>query len=455
MGLLRSGRGGGPHAGTNREDFGVFFFSPPNGRLTPTVPEGGPSIMAPTRPNPLLHSDNFVKDPATTTVTVPTPKFLCVKLTSENATMKSISPFYIQRALDFIAGKVKNATRSRDGSLIVETNSPAQSDKLLKATLFGSHPIIVERHKSLNTCRGVVSTDGLDGLDNEEIQLELADQCVSQAYRLTKRSDGDIVPLRTVFLTFERPSLPEYIRVGYERVPVRPYVPNPMRCFRCQRFGHTQVRCTSDLVRVHCGDRSHGDDACTRPVMCVNCGGKHSSNDRQCPRYIHEKRIQEIRVQDGISFVEARKKLDASLTAKGPTSYAAVAKVRTAGVTVACQTPPPLPVQRSAGCQTDVVSVSVQTDGSYDENGLFIRSYTAAAPASSSSLDDRSSRRSSHRGRSLSRTHSRSRSRSVDKRKASVSPPASPASPRKFDKTAPGTSKKKNKKTRSPISFQK
>ncbi|KAJ4438319.1 hypothetical protein ANN_14261 [Periplaneta americana] len=191
-------------------------------------------------------------DPEKVTVKVPPPKFISITLDGTEKTMKNISPFYVRRALDGLVGKVKNATRLRNGSLLVETVSLKQSETLLKAKLLGSYPIKVERHSSLNTTRGVVHTDSLDGMSDEEIQLELAEQSVSKAYRLLRKRDGQTIPLSTVFLTFEKPVLPEYILVGYERVPVRAYVPNPMRCFRCQRFGHTQKRCTNNIVCFPC-----------------------------------------------------------------------------------------------------------------------------------------------------------------------------------------------------------
>ncbi|KAJ4425685.1 hypothetical protein ANN_27881 [Periplaneta americana] len=130
-------------------------------------------------------------DPEKVTVKVPPPKFISITLDGTEKTMKDISPFYVRRALDGLVGKVRNATRLRNGSLLVETASAKQSETLLKAKLLGSYPIKVERHSSLNTTRGVVHTDSLDGLSDEEIQLELAEQSVSKAYRLIrKRTDG-------------------------------------------------------------------------------------------------------------------------------------------------------------------------------------------------------------------------------------------------------------------------
>ncbi|KAJ4425727.1 hypothetical protein ANN_27923 [Periplaneta americana] len=147
------------------------------------------------------------------------------------------------------------------------------SETLLKAKLLGSYPIKVEQHCSLNTTRGVVHTDSLDGMSDEEIQLELAEQSVSKAYRLLRKRDGQTIPLSTAFLTFEKPVLPEYILVGYERVPVRVYVPNPMRCFRYQRIGHTQKRCTNNIISAKCGGADPGDSPYVGSEPCVNCFG--------------------------------------------------------------------------------------------------------------------------------------------------------------------------------------
>ncbi|KAJ4425689.1 hypothetical protein ANN_27885 [Periplaneta americana] len=123
-------------------------------------------------------------DPEKVTVKVPLPKFISITLDRTEKTMKHISPFYVRRALDGLVGKVKNAPRLRSGSLLVETVSPKQSETLLKAKLLGSYPIKVKHHYSLNTTRGVVHTDSLDGMSDEEIQLELVEQSVSKAYRL-------------------------------------------------------------------------------------------------------------------------------------------------------------------------------------------------------------------------------------------------------------------------------
>jgi hypothetical protein len=110
-----------------------------------------------------------------------------LKDTEEN--MRNINPFYIQKALDCIAGKVKNAYHMKNGTLFVEVQNDKQAEVLLKANLLGSYPVQVERHTSLNSSRGVVNTDSLDDMSDEAIPSALADQFGSKAYRLIVKRD--------------------------------------------------------------------------------------------------------------------------------------------------------------------------------------------------------------------------------------------------------------------------
>ena len=126
---------------------------------------------------------NMDLDPEKIKVNMPPPRLLSVTVDGTEKTMQNISPFYIKRALDAMLGKVKNATRLRNGSLLVETLNPKQSETLMKAKLLGSYPIKVNRHSSRNTTRGVITTSSLEGMYDEQIQLELAEQSVSKAYR--------------------------------------------------------------------------------------------------------------------------------------------------------------------------------------------------------------------------------------------------------------------------------
>ena len=45
------------------------------------------------------------------------------------------------------------------------------------------------------------------------------------------------------FLTIKGQNIPKKINIGFLKKETRPYIPNPQRCFQCQKFGHTKNSC--------------------------------------------------------------------------------------------------------------------------------------------------------------------------------------------------------------------
>jgi hypothetical protein len=174
-------------------------------------------------------------------------------------------------------------------------------------------------------------------MSGEAIQFAQADQFVSEACRLIGKRDSKPFPLRIFFFIFEVLSLPAPIYVWYERESIRPYIPNPMRCYRCQKFGHTQQRCASNLVCGHCGENGHSEDPCPNPPHCENCSGAHASADRRCPAFLDERAIQELRAKGGLSFLDARKKFLENKPKTGTQSYESALR-RPQGTDAATQT---------------------------------------------------------------------------------------------------------------------
>ena len=134
--------------------------------------------------------------------------------------------------------------------------------------------------------------------------------------RVTVKKDGAGIPTNTLFLTLNIPELPKLIRVSYVQVKVDLFVPNPLRCFGCNKFGHTSDRCKVAQKCVRWGQDKHG------PQMCSNCKGPHASSAKDCPVWQKEKEIQRVRVEKRIPSPEARRFVEASLLYVLPASAA-------------------------------------------------------------------------------------------------------------------------------------
>ena len=64
-------------------------------------------------------------------------------------------------------------------------------------------------------------------------------------------------------------TLPNLVKAGYLNIPVVPDMLNPLRCFKCQKFGHSTLTCAG------CGQFDHDSKTCQNDMACVNCKGHH------------------------------------------------------------------------------------------------------------------------------------------------------------------------------------
>ncbi|GBL72876.1 hypothetical protein AVEN_128071-1 [Araneus ventricosus] len=144
-------------------------------------------------------------------------------------------------------------------------------------------------------------------VSDAEIVSELEAQKVIAARRITLKRDGQIIPTRHVILTFDTPVLPTKITVGYICCDIRPYIPNSVHCFKCQRFGHTKTACReSSALCPRCSEPGHEETICRKPEKCFNCKGNHASYSKTCPKWKLEKEILSVKVTKNISIQQAR-----------------------------------------------------------------------------------------------------------------------------------------------------
>lgn len=226
-----------------------------------------------------------------------------------NTSARKLSPFLMAKILTQKLGPAYKASKMSSGDILLELKEKQQVEKLLDVTSIGDVAVTISPHRSLNTSRGVISEEDFMNLSDEELLEGFQEQGVTKVQRIVLRRNNQEIPTKHVILTFATSTLPSSLEAGYVKVNVRPYIPNPRRCFKCQRFGHASPSCRGKATCAKCSSNDHESDKCNSSPQCTNCKGDHPAYSRSCPVWKKEKEVIAITVKEKISFYEARKRL--------------------------------------------------------------------------------------------------------------------------------------------------
>ena len=203
-------------------------------------------------------------------------RYLIIESKNKEKPVTSLSPFVIEKQIESMIGTAKSVKKLKNGTLLVETTRKTQTENLKKQTSFFGVPVEVTEHKSLNSSKGIIRNPILRAETEENILEYLKPQGVTHVKRFTIRKNNEIVNTNTLLLTFNSVVTPKTLKIFYQIIQVELYVPNPLRCFNCQKFGHHENNCPADLGSVceKCGTGNHDHLAsqCKKPAKCVNCG---------------------------------------------------------------------------------------------------------------------------------------------------------------------------------------
>ena len=130
----------------------------------------------------------------------------------------------------------------------------------------------------------------------------------------------------TCVFTFNTPVLPPMIKIAFLRVNVEVYIPNPLRYFSWQQYGHHADKCKNDPICTTCGKpaKLHAS-LCKNPTKCANCEEGYDANSKKCKIWLKEKEILRVKFKRNISFPEARKAVESPTSVPG-SSYANIIK---------------------------------------------------------------------------------------------------------------------------------
>ncbi|XP_076337390.1 uncharacterized protein LOC143239781 [Tachypleus tridentatus] len=173
-----------------------------------------------------------------------------------------MSPFFIHKGLEGLAGSPKLVKKQRLGDILVETSSSQHSKLLLLSKALGDIPIEVTPHSTLNTSRGVIVERDLRAVPESEILAGLTSQGVTAVRRIFTRKDGILEPTNVLILTFTVPCPPTIIKAEYLNCKVQPYISNPVQCFHCHQFRHSKQSCHCSMTCARSGGKDHNATEC-------------------------------------------------------------------------------------------------------------------------------------------------------------------------------------------------
>ena len=238
-------------------------------------------------------------------------RFVYIKSGMKDVPMTKANPFRVTEAIrKVVKGDVVKVKPLKSGDLLVETVNKEQVESLCKIKHIGEMPVTVRVARQYNITKGVIFAPSLLDMEESEIVEELKSCKVIQAKFINKGPTRRKTPL--IILTFDLNTLPVELKCGYLNVRVDKYIPPPLRCFKCNGFGHTANVCKKNVSCTKCAEEHKKDECINMDIKCSNCNSTdHGALDRNCPIFKKEKEIVNIKVTHNVSYFEARQKFEA------------------------------------------------------------------------------------------------------------------------------------------------
>lgn len=199
-------------------------------------------------------------------------------------------------------GQYERLEKSNRSTLLIETKSQQQTDKLMKLETVAGFKVKAAGNEKLNRVRGVVRSTAMTNTSEEDLLEELREQGVHSLRRHIVKKNGTEEPTNMYFVTFNLHTRPSHLNLVWERIRVDEYKEKPIRCNKCQRFGHVAKYCRRNLLTcARCSEDGHAFKECNNATKCIHCEGTHYASDKKCPKYLIECEILSTQINNKTS----------------------------------------------------------------------------------------------------------------------------------------------------------
>ena len=205
----------------------------------------------------------------------------------------------------------------KENEWLVETTTRQQSESLLSLTSIDGVQVQVTKHVNLNSIKGTVVLPTYDDDNEEEIDKKMLLESLQMRYSNVEDLDLYSIPnkkypgsfLKIAKIKFQGQNLPSKIIVFGQNRELRPFVPSPLQCKNCSKYGHTAKKCQNQPVCAYCSSSEHETKwNCGQP-RCINCGQDHHSRSKECCFYLYNAELKILQDRTGLSIKEAKLEL--------------------------------------------------------------------------------------------------------------------------------------------------
>ena len=140
----------------------------------------------------------------------------------------------------------------KENTWLVETTTKIQSENYLSINSIDGINVKVTKHDTMNSVQGtVILPDDGEEIDKNTILDSLQKRynniqdCL--IYNIPSKRNKE-TSLKVAKIKFEGQTLPMKIKILRQNRELRPYVPKPLQCKNCSKFGHSTKKCNNDPV---------------------------------------------------------------------------------------------------------------------------------------------------------------------------------------------------------------
>ena len=201
---------------------------------------------------------------------------------------------------------------------LIETTTKDQSEIFQSLNEMEGIEVSMKKHDTLNSIQGTVVLPTFDDENQLPSKYLLLDSLQKrydnvediEVYKIQNRKYPNR-SLQLAKIKFIGQSLPQRIKIQGQNREVRPFVPKPLQCKSCLKFGHSESKCRGVPVCAFCSSTEHPTTWNCGTPKCINCGLGHHAKSKECTFYMYNTELKLLVSRTGMSFREAKLELKA------------------------------------------------------------------------------------------------------------------------------------------------